>query len=178
MRRLLIFITATLLSYISVTAQEIDSIIVSSTSFFPNDTLFLISTCEGVDESPALRWTGYPANTNSFAIIADDPDAPNGTWVHWVVYDIPRKVTFLEANMGYYEVMYHGAKHGVNDFGTKKYGGPCPPKGHGPHRYFFKIYALDMMLNLNPGLTKDELLKAMEGHIVARGTIMGYYERK
>jgi Raf kinase inhibitor-like YbhB/YbcL family protein len=178
MIRMIITILAITFSFVSVQAQQLDSIMIYSTSFFPNDTLLLVSSCDGEDQSPSLRWKGHPENTQSFAIIADDPDAPNGTWVHWVVYDIPRNITSLEANMGAFEIMYHGSKHGINDFGTKKFGGPCPPKGHGAHRYYFKIYALDTMLNLEPGKTKAELLEAMEGHIVARGTIMGYYERK
>ncbi len=178
MKRYLILFAIFAFSFSHIYASEIDSIKISSTSFFPNDTMPMICSCDGENESPALQWGGHPENTHSFAIIADDPDAPNGTWVHWVVYDIPRNVTFLEANSGYYEVMYHGSKHGINDFGTLKFRGPCPPKGHGTHRYIFKIYALDTRLNLDKGLTKDELLEAMEGHIVARGTIIGLYERK
>jgi Raf kinase inhibitor-like YbhB/YbcL family protein len=178
MKHAILLLLSIIFVYYLTNAREIDSIFVSSTSFFPNDTMFLISTCDGEDESPALQWTGYPESTKSFAIIAEDPDAPNGNWIHWVVYDIPRAITFLEANQGFYEIMYHGAKHGINDFGTKKYGGPCPPKGDGPHRYYFKIFALDTMLNLKPGLRKEELLEAMKNNIVARGSIMGYYERK
>jgi len=178
MKRSSILIMAIFFLYFSITAQEIDSIVISSTSFFPNDTMFMISTCDGDDESPALKWKYFPESTQSFAIIAEDPDAPNGTWVHWVVYDIPRSINFLEANQGYFEIMYHGAKHGINDFGTKKYGGPCPPEGSGPHRYYFNVFALDTMLNLKPGITKSDLLQAMQGNVVGKGSIMGYYERK
>ena len=138
----------------------------------------MVVSCDGYDESPSLAWSRAPENTQSYAIIADDPDAPNGTWVHWLVYDIPRRVKALEANQGQFEVMYHGAKHGLNDFGNKKFGGPCPPKGHGTHRYYFKIYALDTLLGLPGGVSKAKLLRAMKGHVVARGTIMGLYERK
>ena len=170
---ILIFFNLSVLAY----AGEVDSLKVSSSTFFAGETMPEFTTCEGEDTSPALKWSDAPDGTKSFAIIADDPDAPNTTWVHWIVYDIPASVTFLEEGQGSSESIFHGAKHGVNDFGNKNYGGPCPPAGHGVHRYYFKVYALDEMLDLEPGPSKAELLEAMEGHILAKGSIKGLYER-
>lgn len=158
--------------------EKIDSLYVTSTSFFNGDQIPAEYSCEGEDISPALKWTNAPNNTKSFALIADDPDAPGQTWVHWVLYDIPASVTFLDENQGSSEIVFHGAKHGKNSFGNNNYGGPCPPTGHGQHRYFFKVYALDKMLELTPGKTKQELLEAMQGHILASDSIIGTYERK
>jgi len=133
-------------------------------------------TCDGSDVSPPLAWSGAPQGTKSFALISDDPDAPAGTWVHWVVYDLPAGVTGLPENVPAGKTLTNGGKQGTTDFGGTGYGGPCPPSG--THRYFFKIYALDSMTNLPPGATKDQLLKAMKGHILAEGRLMGKYKRR
>ena len=113
-------------------------------------------TCDGENISPELNWSDFPDGTKSFALIAYDPDAPMGTWVHWVIYDIPSNVNSLPEGVPSDEKLSFGAVHGINDFKDTGYGGPCPPKG--VHRYFFKLYALDKMLNLEPGLTKKALL--------------------
>lgn len=134
-------------------------------------------TCEGQDISPPLKWTDAPSNTKSFALIADDPDAPNGTWVHWVLYDLPAAATELDENVTKAKQLPGGAKQGINDFGRTGYGGPCPPPGK-PHRYYFKLYALDKMLDLKPGATKNDVFKVMQGHILAEGQLMGTYQRK
>jgi len=134
-------------------------------------------TCDGDNLSPPLNWTGVPPGTRSLALVVDDPDAPRGTWVHWVVYDIPRDVVDLPEALPDDRELPFGARHGTNDFKNLGYGGPCPPPG-GPHRYFFKLYALDRALNLEPGSTKQELLSAMEGHILAEGQLMGSYQRR
>ncbi|MGB9601248.1 MAG: YbhB/YbcL family Raf kinase inhibitor-like protein [Limisphaerales bacterium] len=134
-------------------------------------------TGQGKDISPPLEWSDAPAGTKSFAIISDDPDAPVGVWVHWVIYDIPANVTKLDENVPTKETLPTGAKQGINDFGNVGYGGPMPPPGK-PHRYFFKLYALDTVLNLKPRASKQQLLRAMQGHILAQAELMGTYQRK
>ena len=134
-------------------------------------------TCQGSDISPALSWSGAPAGTKSFALIADDPDAPAGTWVHWVLYDLPASTTQLAENVPKTEKGPGGGTQGMNDFKKSGYGGPCPPPGNA-HRYFFKLYALDTSLNLKPGASKADLEKAMKGHILAQAELMGTYKRR
>ena len=133
-------------------------------------------TCEGQDVSPALSWSGAPANTKSFALIADDPDAPVGTWVHWVVYDLAGDSTGLPQGVPASDTLAGGGKQGTNDFRKTGYGGPCPPPGK-PHRYFFKLYALDAPTNLKPRATKAEVLRAIEGHVLTQAELMGTYKR-
>lgn len=133
-------------------------------------------TCDGTDISPALGWSAPPAATQSFALIADDPDAPVGTWVHWVIFDLPPNLRNLPQNFPKSEQSADGSAQGRNDFRKIGYGGPCPPPGK-PHRYFFKLYALDTKLNLKPGATKKDLERAMQGHIIAQGEYMGRYSR-
>ena len=134
-------------------------------------------TCDGRDISPPLKWSAVPQGTRSFALICDDPDAPVGTWVHWVLYGLPGSVGELPEGLPPAETLPNGAKQGLNDFKRIGYGGPCPP-GKSPHRYFFKLYALDTELNLPAKATKKDLLRAMEGHILAEGQLMGIYKRK
>lgn len=117
---------------------------------------------------PSLYWSNAPEGAESFAIICDDPDAPGKTWVHWVIFNIPKNARNIsEAS---------GAMNGFNDFGNIGYGGPCPPPGK-PHRYYFKLYALDTVLNLEEGATKEEVLAAMKGHILDETEIIGLYKR-
>ena len=132
-------------------------------------------TCDGEDISLPLKWDSVPKDTKSLALINDDPDAPMGIWVHWVIFNIPPNVTELPEDVPSKEVLDNGAKQGTTDFGRVGYGGPCPPSG--THRYYFKLYALDTELNLKPGITKQQLLKAMEGHILAEAQLMGKYKR-
>jgi Raf kinase inhibitor-like YbhB/YbcL family protein len=132
-------------------------------------------TCDGRDVSPPLAWGGVPAGTKSLALICDDPDAPAGTWVHWVLFDLPADTKELSENIPPKKTLESGAKHGINDFREFGYGGPCPPGG--THRYFFRVYALDKETGLNPGATKAQLVRAMEGHILAEGQLMGKYRR-
>jgi Raf kinase inhibitor-like YbhB/YbcL family protein len=134
-------------------------------------------TCQGEDLSPALRWTGIPEGTKSLALICDDPDAPRGTWVHWVLYGIPAGTTELPEGVPASETLASGARQGVTDFGRVGYGGPCPPPGPA-HRYFFRLYALDAETRLPPGATKAQLLREMEGHVLADGQLMGRYQRR
>jgi Raf kinase inhibitor-like YbhB/YbcL family protein len=132
-------------------------------------------TCDGEDVSPPLRWSQGPRETKSYALICDDPDAPVGTWVHWVVYNIPVRVTSLDEDIPKTKSLRNGALQGVNDFKRYGYDGPCPPGG--THRYFFKLYALDTVIDAKPGLNKKKLLQEMEGHILAQGALMGKYSR-
>ena len=132
-------------------------------------------TCDGEDVSPPISWSNGPECTKSYALIADDPDAPMGTWVHWVIYNIPPDITRLDENVPKVEELPNGAVQGVNDFRRYGYGGPCPPGG--THRYYFKVYALDTELKDGPGLTKKKLLKRIEGHIIGYGELMGRYSR-
>jgi Raf kinase inhibitor-like YbhB/YbcL family protein len=133
-------------------------------------------TCEGLDRSPALIWTEPPAGTQSFSLIMDDPDAPKGTWVHWVLYDIPATIRELHENVTKEKELSNGARQGRNDFRSIGYGGPCPPKGPA-HRYCFKLYALDAKTGLRPGATKADLERAIGGHILAEATLIGRYQR-
>jgi Raf kinase inhibitor-like YbhB/YbcL family protein len=127
-------------------------------------------TCDGLNTSPDLAWTGVPSETKSLALIVDDPDAPAGDWVHWVLYDLPPDLTSLP------EGVQGIGTQGVNDFRKTSYGGPCPPRGS-KHRYFFKIYALDQEIGLQTGMSKATLEKAMQGHVLAQGQLMGIYSR-
>jgi len=126
-------------------------------------------TCEGSNVSPPLSFSNIPKNAKSLALIVDDPDAPMGTWVHWLVWNIPTNKTVIEEN----ETLKF--PQGRNDFGELDYGGPCPPSG--THRYFFKLYALDITLNLNEGATKEQLESAMSGHIIEEAQLIGTYSR-
>lgn len=134
-------------------------------------------TADERDLSPPLAWSGVPAATRSLTLIVDDPDAPVGTWVHWVLYDLPPATNALPEGVDKSQFVLGGARQGLNDFRRLGYGGPAPPRGN-PHRYCFKLYALDQLLDLKPGLTKKELLKAMEGHVLAAGELIGTYQRK
>lgn len=133
-------------------------------------------TCDGEDLSPPLDWSDPPGGTQSFALISDDPDAPVGTWVHWVVWNIPASNRALEENLPKTASLPNGAKQGTTDFRRVGYGGPCPPSG--THRYFFKLYALDTTLNLPASTTKKDLEKAMQSHILAQAELMGKYHRR
>lgn len=132
-------------------------------------------TCDGADISPPLAWTGVPENAKTLALISDDPDAPMGTWVHWVLFNLPASEKGLPEGVPTDRELKNGARQGRNDFRHIGYGGPCPPSG--THRYFFKLYALDKALDLPAGTTRAELLQAMEGHILAQGQLMGRYRR-
>jgi Raf kinase inhibitor-like YbhB/YbcL family protein len=133
-------------------------------------------TCDGDDISPPLQWDAVPQGTKSIAIISDDPDAPMGTWVHWVIFGLPAETRELAENIPPDKTLPNGARQGTNDFGRIGYGGPCPPGG--THRYFFKIYALDTILNLQAGAKKADLLKAMQEHILSQGQLIGKYKRR
>jgi Raf kinase inhibitor-like YbhB/YbcL family protein len=133
-------------------------------------------TCEGPNVSPPLDWSEPPAGTQSFALITDDPDAPMGTWVHWVAYDLPAGARQLPEGVPQGDELQGGGRQGRNDFPEIGYGGPCPPPGK-PHRYFFKLYALDKKLGLQSGATKQEVEGAMQGHTLGKAELMGKYKR-
>jgi len=149
---------------------------VSSPAFKDDGMIPAKYTCDGDDISPPLQWQAVPEGTKSIALISDDPDAPMGTWVHWVLFNLPADARELAENIPPDKTLSNGAKQGISDFGRVGYGGPCPPSG--THRYFFKIYALDTVLNLQAGARKRDLLRAMEGHILAEGQLIGKYKRR
>lgn len=132
-------------------------------------------TCDGSDISPALEWSGAPAATITLGLIADDPDAPVGTWTHWIAWNISPQRSLPEG-VQKTETLPDGMRQGTNDFRRIGYGGPCPPPGK-PHRYFFKLYALDTKLDLKPGASRSELESAMKSHVLAETQLMGKYGR-
>ena len=148
----------------------------SSTSFAATQLIPKKFTCDGADVSPELSWKDAPAGTKNFALIADDPDAPAGTWTHWVLYDLPSQTSNLPEGVPKQEELPDGARQGRNDFGKIGYNGPCPPPGK-PHRYYFKLYALDKKLNLSPGASKPQVERAMEGNTLSKAEWVGRYKR-
>ena len=149
---------------------------IESPAFKQEATIPAKYTCDGKNFSPPLLWNDPPAGTKSFAIISEDPDAPRGTWVHWVIYNIPALASALQEGMTTKERFPSGAIQGVTDFGRVGYGGPCPPPGK-PHRYFFKLYALDTVIRPPLKTNKAVLLQAMNGHILAQTELVGLYQR-
>ncbi|HET9264550.1 MAG TPA: YbhB/YbcL family Raf kinase inhibitor-like protein [Vicinamibacterales bacterium] len=147
-----------------------------TSAFPPGGDIPVRFTCDGSDDSPALEWTEPPAGTQSFTLVADDPDAPRGTWVHWVLYDLPARARELPEAVPPDKELVSGARQGRNDFRKIGYGGPCPPPGPA-HRYYFRLFALDRALGLKSGATRNEIDRAMEGHILARAELMGRYKR-
>lgn len=157
--------------------SEVKAMDVESTNFKDGQMIPKRFTCDGDDISPSISWSSFPKNTRSFVVIMTDPDAPGGTFTHWVVYDIPSSVQKLEENFPKLTKV-DGIKQGMNDFNRRGYGGPCPPKGHGYHRYFFKVYAIDLeSLGLKAGASRKDVEQKMKGHILQEGQIMGVYRR-
>ncbi len=151
------------------------SLTLSSPSFKAYGPIDARYTCEGEDISPALAWSGVPEDARSLALILDDPDAPRGGWVHWVVYNLPPATTGLpEASRA--ETLPEGALEGLNDWRSTGYGGPCPPKGR--HRYFFTLYALDCLLPDLKQPTKGQLERALQGHVLGKAELMGTYSKR
>lgn len=150
---------------------------VSSPDIEDGQPIDKVYTCDGADQSPRIEWPGAPPGTRSFALIMDDPDAPNGTYRHWAAYDIPDTQTSIERGAGNSQTP--AFKQAVNDFGNVGYGGPCPPEGHGPHRYRFKLYALDVDGLTVPADAKVEQVEEQaKRHQIAMAQITGTYERK
>ena len=148
---------------------------VKSTAFEEGGMIPERYTCDGADVSPPLALSAVPEGAKSIALICDDPDAPRGTWVHWVLFNLPPDTKEIPESLPTNKKLENGAMHGINDFRKIGYGGPCPPSG--THRYYFKVYALDTEIDLKAGITKRKLLKAMKGHILAEGQLMGKYTR-
>jgi len=146
------------------------SLELTSNAFTNGQSIPAKYACTGKNISPALAWSDPPPGTQSFALIMDDPDAPAGTWVHWVLFNIPADARSLQENMD-----TSAMSVGKNSWGDLGYGGPCPPSG--THRYFFKLYSLDTTINLLPGATKEQMLKEMDGHILAQGELMGTFSK-
>ncbi|MFN7147144.1 MAG: YbhB/YbcL family Raf kinase inhibitor-like protein [Myxococcota bacterium] len=146
----------------------------TSTAFPHRGTIPSRYTCEGADVSPPLAWDEPPDATRSFALVVEDPDAPGKVWVHWLLWDLAASTRSLREDLPPNEP---DVQQGRNDFGNRGYGGPCPPKGHGAHRYVFRLYALDTQLNLAPGSSRRELDAAMKGHVLATGELVGHYHR-
>ncbi len=163
-------------SHLKTEVRIMKNLTVTSSAFHEEEMIPVRYTCDGGNISPPLRWSDAPENTMSFALISDDPDAPAGTWVHWVVYDIPAESNGLPEDVPMTATLPNGTVQGMTDFGSIGYGGPCPPSD--THRYYFKVYALDTKLNLQPGITKQQLLDAMDGHVLAQGQLMGKYARQ
>jgi len=190
MKRLLILILAAALAFTSCIvrkepppkpAKPISGglpmlITLTSSAFEEGGMIPALYTCDGSNISPPLAWSGVPAGTNSLVLIADDPDAPMGTWVHWVLFNLHPNTKMLAAGVPGDEKLENGARHGRTDFGKYGYGGPCPPSG--THRYYFKIYALDKMFDITGPIIKEDLLKIMEGHILGQGQLMGRYTKR
>lgn len=147
-----------------------------SAAFAQGEAIPVEYTADGADISPPLAWRAE-VEPESYALVCEDPDAPGGTWVHWVVYDIPPEASGLDEGLPGEETLEDGTTQGENDWGETGYGGPAPPEGSGAHRYFFRLYALDAQLDLPPGLTADELYEAMGDHVMATAELMGTYSR-
>jgi Raf kinase inhibitor-like YbhB/YbcL family protein len=148
----------------------------TSTTFAAGARLPLECSCDGANRSPELAWSEIPVDTRTFALVCDDPDAPRRTWVHWVLFNLPADAVELSAGVPHAAELKSGARQGVNDSGDVGYAGPCPPRG-APHRYFFRLYALDCALNLPPGVKRSDLDQAIAGHVIAEATLMGTYQR-
>ncbi len=149
---------------------------VTSPAFTDNGRIPAKFTADGDDMSPPLQWSGAPDGVTQYAIIVDDPDAPGGVFTHWVIYGIPGSYDHLDAGVRQESELDNGAMQGPNHMGNIGYNGPSPPKGK-PHRYIFTVYALDAKLDLPAGTSKEELIKAMQGHIISEGKLTGLYGR-
>ena len=155
---------------------ETPTLDLSSPAFSDGEMIPEVYTCDGEDISPPLEWSGVPADTDSLALVMEDPDAPGRTWVHWVIYNIPPSSSVLPEGVPTGASIENGTQQGKNGWSKNAYGGPCPPSG--THRYVFYLYALDVTPNLEPAeTTKAELLEAVEGHVLAWGRLMGQYTR-
>jgi Raf kinase inhibitor-like YbhB/YbcL family protein len=162
-----------------MTARDTDrgGLRLTSPDFRNGEVIPARHTCDADDRSPALAWSGVPVETRCFALICDDPDAPRGTWVHWLLYNLPAEAVELGPGVPRLPELPSGARQGNNDSGVVGYSGPCPPPGK-PHRYFFRLHALDTMPKIPPGVNRADLEEAMAGHVLAVGTLMGTYERR
>lgn len=150
---------------------------ISSPAFRFGEAIPKKYTCDGEDVSPPLTIADVPPNAKALVLIMEDPDAPIGVFTHWVLYNVPPTLTALPEGVPKRPEVTGVGLQGVNDFGRVGYGGPCPPRGHGPHRYFFRLYAIDVQLQLPPRARKDDVLAAIKGHVLAQTEYMGTYKR-
>jgi Raf kinase inhibitor-like YbhB/YbcL family protein len=150
---------------------------VRAPAFDPAGDIPSTFACDGADISPALEWTDPPEGTESFALVVEDPDAPRGTWVHWVIYDLPANERRLPQSVEPRATLPSGARQGINDFGRIGYAGPCPPPGP-PHRYYFRLFALGTRVTLRARATRAALDLAMRGHVLATAELFGRYQRR
>ncbi|MBD3296927.1 MAG: YbhB/YbcL family Raf kinase inhibitor-like protein [Candidatus Omnitrophica bacterium] len=162
--------------FLLFSSPEACALSVESSAFSDGERIPDRYTCRGEDISPELSWDGVPENTESFILVVDDPDAPLGTWIHWVVYNIPGSERSLKENVPKTMQLDNGTLQGINSFRWIGYGGPCPPPGPA-HRYMFKLYALDTVLELRPGSSKGDVMRAAQGHVLSQATLMGTYSR-
>ena len=149
----------------------------TSSAFANNEEIPLAYTCEGEDRSPPLSWSGVPEAVKTLALVMDDPDAPNGTFTHWVLYNLPPQPPNLEEGVSLSERLLEGLREGFNSFGNQGYGGPCPPRGSGEHRYFFRLYAINQELVFTGRVTRDQLMGAIEGITLDQAELMGRFAR-
>lgn len=158
-------------------SDELMPIVVKSTAFQEGGTIPGRFTADGADASPPLTWSGVPDATRSLVLLCEDPDAPRGTWVHWVLFNLPPDARQLAEGLPPGPDGPDGASQGTNGFGRLGYGGPAPPSGK-PHRYYFKLFALNATLPLRPGASRDDVVRALDGHVLGEGWLMGRYGRK
>ncbi len=161
---------------VSIAKEPAAKLELKTTAFHPGGTIPTQFTCSGENGSPSLVWNQPPPRSESFVLIVDDPDAPGGTWVHWVVYNLPPSARHLPEHVPAGEAVAGGGKQGVNDFPLNGYGGPCPPPGK-PHRYFFRLYALDTILDVHAPVHRKDVDLAMKGHVLAQAELMGTFGR-
>jgi len=169
-------LAACLLIPLALAAHGGEGLTLTSPSVMPGRAIPVKFTCQGANVSPQLDWSHAPTATKSFAVIVDDPDAPAGTWVHWVIFNLPSNSTGLPEGASAAEQLADGARNGRNDFKRLGYGGPCPPPGPA-HRYYFRLYALDRTLDLPAGASRADVERAMTGHVLAQAELMGTFQR-
>jgi Raf kinase inhibitor-like YbhB/YbcL family protein len=158
-------------------ASAADSFTLASDAFLEGKPIPPAHGCDGADQSPPLHWDGAPAGTAAFALIVDDPDAPNGNWNHWVLFNVPAGAKALAASVPKTPTLGDGSRQGTNDFGRIGYGGPCPPP-RSSHRYQFKLFALSAPLDLQPGAKRDAVLKEIESKKLGSTVLTGRFERQ
>jgi Raf kinase inhibitor-like YbhB/YbcL family protein len=149
----------------------------TSSAFENEERVPIRFTCEGKNISPPLSWEGVPENAETLALVVDDPDAPSGTFTHWVVYNLPLIPSQIREGESLSDRLSEGLREGLNDFGRQGYGGPCPPRGHGDHHYYFRLYALDQELSLTGRVTRNQLMEAIEGKQLDEAVLIGVYSR-
>jgi Raf kinase inhibitor-like YbhB/YbcL family protein len=176
---LLVIISGCIAGEKKETIEEVNTmqtISITTEAFLSGEYIPSKYSCDSDDISPQLSWKGVPTDANSIVLIMDDPDAPSGTFVHWVLFNIPPGMQHLPEGIPSDNILGDGSRHGMTDFGRTGYGGPCPPRGK-PHRYFFRVYALDTKLDIPAGASRKQVDNAMKGHVLAHGELIGKFGR-